>query len=114
MSSSFVSISDTHFSGDFVRSSGNHTCLLTDTRSNARTGRSRFIEIRKKADGTRSAVLEGYTPDGKVYSIRTSLDSEGPFDGMYRAWVFDGSGPSREKLGAATLDLKTELGVSLL
>jgi hypothetical protein len=81
-----------------------------DTRSSSHTDKSRYIEIRKKSDGTRSAVIEGYTPDGKVYSIRTVLDSEGPFDGRYSAFVYDGSGPAREKLGAASIDIETQIG----
>jgi len=104
---SFNTLSNSHFTADFVRTPGSHTCVLTDTRANSRTGKSRFIEIRKKADGSRSAVLEGYTADGSVYSIRTLMATEGPFDGIYDAFVYDGSGPSHEKLGAALLQLET-------
>ncbi len=103
---SFASLSNTHFSADFARTPGSHTCVLADTRSSSR----RFIEIRKKADGTRSAVLEGYTANGSVYSIRTVLDNEGPFDGTYEAAVSDGSGPSHAKLGVAALQIETRIG----
>ena len=108
---SFDSLSNTHFTSDFVRTPGSHTCVLTDTRGSGRTGKNRFIEIRKRADGARSAALEGYTPDGKLYSIRTTLDGGGPYDGQYDAFVFDASGPSREKLGTAVLDIETKIGM---
>jgi hypothetical protein len=105
---SFNTLARTHFSGEIVRVAGAHTCMLTDTRSVSRTGKSRVVEIRKRADGTRSAVLEGYTNDGAVYSIRTTLDVSGPYDGAYNASVYNGSGPSRERLGDAVLEIRTD------
>jgi phosphatidylserine/phosphatidylglycerophosphate/cardiolipin synthase-like enzyme len=105
----FEAISDTVFVSDFVRTSGTHTCMLTDIQLDSETGKARFIQIRKKPNGLRSAALEGYTPEGKVYSIRTTFDTEGPYDGDYSALVYDGSSPSRQKLGSAVMTVETQI-----
>lgn len=106
----FEAISNTVFVSDFVRTPGTHTCMLTDIKFDSETGKARFIQIRKKPNGLRRAALEGYTPEGKVYSIRTTFDSGGPYDGEYSAVVYDGSGPARQKLGSAILTVETQIG----
>jgi hypothetical protein len=111
---SFESLSDTRFESTFARVQGMHGCILMDTRATTRTGKSRFIQIRKKSDGNRSATIEGYTPNGKVYSIRTVLPGGPSIDGEYDASVYDGSGPQREKLGSAILDLTVLREASLI
>jgi phosphatidylserine/phosphatidylglycerophosphate/cardiolipin synthase-like enzyme len=103
----FEAIAHTVFAGEFVRSAGAHTCTLISPPEGARSADSRFIQIRKRPDGMRRASLEGYTPEGMIYSVRATWAGDGPYDGSYTADVYDGSGPSRQRLGPATMSVET-------
>jgi phosphatidylserine/phosphatidylglycerophosphate/cardiolipin synthase-like enzyme len=103
---SFAEISHARIEADFTRTSGAHGCVLTEVLApgNSRTVKSRFIQIRRRADGAKNVVLEGYTPAGKVYSVRALIPASAALDGQFNAYVFNGSGPSREKLGSALIE----------
>jgi phosphatidylserine/phosphatidylglycerophosphate/cardiolipin synthase-like enzyme len=79
-------------------------CTFTDTKSEG-TLKQRFIQLRERADGTITFAFEGYTPDGKVYSIRGVIEDNTDFDGSFESSVFDGSGPTKKCLGPAEVKL---------
>ncbi|MGK5083798.1 phospholipase D-like domain-containing protein [Bdellovibrionota bacterium FG-1] len=100
---SFAALSNTHTEGDFAKMLGSHGCILMEVGVNSKTTKNRYIQFRKRAGGSFSVALEGYTSLGQLYSIRAQVPGEADFEGRFNGLVYDGSGPTRELLGMANL-----------
>ena len=83
-------------------------CTLVEATADKSTTKKAFLQIRKNAQGEITIAYEGYTPNtAKLFSIRSKLDqSNDQILGAHQAGIFDGSGPSKEKIGQAVLNLK--------
>jgi phosphatidylserine/phosphatidylglycerophosphate/cardiolipin synthase-like enzyme len=101
--SSFASLNRSTIEADFERFPGGRGCVLAEVPIRT-TNQTRFIQIRNRAGGERNVALEGYTPAGKLYSIRTQIAANTDLEGEFRATVYDGSGAARQKLGPATAE----------
>ena len=99
---SFTALSGQTIEGNYRRAAGSG-CVLNSSANTASVGTAKYLEIRKRADGSFSVQLEGYTSSHKLFSIRAK--SDGTYTGMQSAVLYDGSGPGKEALGNATLDV---------
>jgi len=105
----FTSLSGRTISGTFQRSAdSSKSCTLSDT-DDKTSKQHLFVQIKTNAAGTQWIWLEGYTPKGKLYSVRARLPGNQKVSELtgvdFPAAVFDGSGPGRERLGPATMEL---------
>src|SRR5689334_7290725 len=93
-------IAHSRIEGVYARTRTGDTCLLTES-DNAELGVSsshrKYLEVKKLADGSIKVTLEGYTKNGKLYSIRSRIDATNALTGRFDALVFQGSG-GHEKL----------------
>lgn len=105
--SSFNELSGARLDSHFVRSDSAVSCILTEVSQAEQSGRSRVLEIRERSSGQLTLNLEGYTRNGKLYSIRTTADAtEEVGSGEIRnATVYDASGAAAQKLGKAVLQI---------
>jgi phosphatidylserine/phosphatidylglycerophosphate/cardiolipin synthase-like enzyme len=103
----FAPLSGRRLEAELVLQSGGQSCVYSSSDSRATASRL-FLEIRRAQDGSRSALLEGYTPrTRRVFSVRAKGISAS-LTGEFAAKVYDGSGPGHELLGAAVLGLAAE------
>ena len=102
----FNSISGKVIEGIFIRSKDSSACVLLDQATLNETSKRVYLQIRKSREGGQNIVLEGYTlVSKKLYSVRSRVRPGETVAGMHDAIVYDGSGPSREQLGTAEMDL---------
>jgi len=82
-------------------------CILVEVNAAKSTAKKSFLQIRNNAQGETTIAYEGYTPNtGKLFSIRSKLGDDEQVLGTHTAGIFDGSGPTKEKIGQAVLNLK--------
>lgn len=107
---SFANVSGSQFHGDFIRDLNTRECVLVE--GIPTPGTQRFVGIKQDRKGNLLVFVEGYTPSGKLFSIRVALDSRAPVDGTFRGTVYDNSGTGRRPLGEAqvTLQRLSQLG----
>jgi hypothetical protein len=99
---SFRALANQHYNLDMSRDKNSHGCIFM---TNGRTGSKKVLEIRQDSHGYTVFALEGYTSNGKLYSIRAKTDSGVESGADLSAIVYDGSGPAKEKLGEADMVL---------
>jgi cardiolipin synthase len=103
---SFSGLSGARIEADFERQEDVHSCTLVEVGSTEHHSKHRYVQIRNRAGDSRSVALEGYTNSGLLYSIRAQAKGLGDkaLNGKFPAIVYNGSGPSREKLGSALIE----------
>ncbi len=110
----FAQLSGKRIAAKFTRAENGDRCLLIEDGPNGTAvSARRYVEIRMSSDLSRTILLEGYTPKtNKLYSIRTHVPAANSLSGSFSAQVYDGSGPSRERLGTAKLVISIDSNAS--
>ena len=105
--SSFSSLSNQKLDANVARERNSRGCVLTDSTDLDALGvkSHKYLQIRGTSNGVTTVAFEGYTSKNKLYSIRASIPSGKEMTGHHAANFYDGSGPSRRKLGTAILEL---------
>ena len=102
----FSALSGKKISDEFVLSPSATGCVLMQKSETHSSHERLTLEIRNRGD-SKLVSLEGYTQkSGKLFSIRTTIKALNP-KSNFTATVYDGSGPGREALGTASLQIET-------
>ena len=105
---SFKVISNSHFQGVFNREATANGCVLSqpDTGLQSSSTHRLYVQIYARSDGFKVFALEGYTPESKIYSIRSLIPSPQSIQGTFRAIVFDASSAAKNRLGEGFLQIR--------
>jgi hypothetical protein len=102
----FASLQDLKVDQDYTVQKNSNECILMSGEAGSKVEGKSFLQFRTNADGVSSVIFEGYTPTAcKLFSIRSKLDALNDVTGNHAAEIFDGSGPGREMIGEAVINL---------
>ncbi len=107
----FKIFSNTQFSEQFALKNSTDGCLYASVSrgDNAveSTGKKLYLFIGEATAGHKIKVqLNGYSPKGKLFEVRSLLSAEEEFPFTTNAGFYDASGPAKEYLGKAQLSIE--------